>query len=330
MPNISTVLSKVNKYALPITLTENSGSTLTDQQVLIKLDSSFTGWDMINSDGSNIWFETEDWEPIYFWIEKIDTANKIAYIWVKVPSIPASSQTVINMCWGETNSYKAYHSGSGVFLFFDDLNSWSGWSNYGTGAVSHDTSTYFYGTGSLEKITNCDPNGGYKALGITIDRTSGSYALMYRARRGNGSGTDCYADRVGLEASSNWNGYSFNLGHSTGGTAQLSIDKRTSGSATVQGSTSLPSGNNATDIWYVAELVLTSSSVIATLYDENYNKIVSTSSTDTAYTTFDTFVVRGGRPYNVDVPRVMKYVSSPPGVSFGSWEYIGKIRIGFY
>ena len=111
----------LSAYRVPITIAEQSGNSLTDYAVKITLDSSWGGWSYVSSDGSDIFFTDDQENPLYFWIEQWDYANKHAVIWVKVPSIPANGTVTVYMWFGGTNPYNSYHDPEQVFMFFDDF-----------------------------------------------------------------------------------------------------------------------------------------------------------------------------------------------------------------
>jgi len=106
-------------YRRQITVTEQSGSGLTDYQILIELDSTNFDFSHANEDGSDIRFHDGN-NLLNYWIEKWDSANQEAKIWVKVPSIPANSSTSFYMCYGNPNVASA-SNGEDTFEFFDDF-----------------------------------------------------------------------------------------------------------------------------------------------------------------------------------------------------------------
>jgi hypothetical protein len=83
------------KYRKPITIS-NSGSALTDYQVLVTLDTqSLISAGKMSSDGGDIRFTDSDGNTLLsYWIESGINTNSTK-IWVKVPSIPASSLKII-------------------------------------------------------------------------------------------------------------------------------------------------------------------------------------------------------------------------------------------
>jgi len=111
------------KFRRPITITERSGSTLTDYQVAINLtyDSD------MQSDFSDIRFtwlnETSSEEiQIPYWIEeKVD--SQWAYVWVKVSEISANGNTTVYVYYGNTTPIESESNATTVFDFWDDASS---------------------------------------------------------------------------------------------------------------------------------------------------------------------------------------------------------------
>lgn len=106
-------------YRREVTVTENSGNTLTDYQVSILLNPSNFNYNKANSDGSDIRFTdannnllshyTENWNP-----------NGKSEIIVKVPNVPAGLMIPIVMYYGNPSAQST--STSTTFLFYDDFN----------------------------------------------------------------------------------------------------------------------------------------------------------------------------------------------------------------
>lgn len=124
------------QWRMPVQITENSGNALSNYQVLITVDTaSLISVGKMRADCGDIRFiDTTDSELAY-WLEKgCNTAD--TKIWVKVPSIPASSTETIYMYYGNL-SVSSMSNGSRVFLFYEDfesyslgeLNSQGGWHN---------------------------------------------------------------------------------------------------------------------------------------------------------------------------------------------------------
>jgi len=127
------------QYKRQITVTEQSGKDLTDYQILIELNSTNFDFSHANEDGSDIRFY--DGSNLYpYWIEKWDSSNQEAKIWVKVPSIPASSSTSFYMYYGNPNAASA-SNGEDTFEFFDDFDGTeidtNKWDIYGNPSLSN-------------------------------------------------------------------------------------------------------------------------------------------------------------------------------------------------
>lgn len=108
------------KYCNPIYISNPGGSTLTDFQVKITLDDTYD-FSKAKTGGDDIIFTQADGTTLLdYWIENWDITNKLATMWVKVPSIPGSGDTVIYMYYGNTTATEA-SDGENTFEFFDDF-----------------------------------------------------------------------------------------------------------------------------------------------------------------------------------------------------------------
>lgn len=87
-------------YRKPITITENSGSTLTDYQVNLTVD--YVSGKM-NSDFSDLRFTNSTGSELSYWIQSY-TASTSAKVWVKVPRIPASGTETIYVYYGNSTA----------------------------------------------------------------------------------------------------------------------------------------------------------------------------------------------------------------------------------
>jgi hypothetical protein len=103
------------QYRKPITLTENSGSTLSNFQVKLSINYAPS---KMKPDFSDLRFTTSDQiTPIPYWIESY-TPSIRATVWVKVPKIPASAATTIYMYYGNPSAVDA-SNGTATLEFFD-------------------------------------------------------------------------------------------------------------------------------------------------------------------------------------------------------------------
>lgn len=107
-------------YRRPITITERSGSTLTDYQVLVTLDtSSIIAQGKMRTDAGDLRFTASDGTSLPYWIES-GVNTSLTKIWVEVPSIPRSSTENIYAYYGNPSASSA-NSGDETFDFFDDF-----------------------------------------------------------------------------------------------------------------------------------------------------------------------------------------------------------------
>ena len=106
-------------YRRPITITNNSGSALSDYQVLVELNTDNFDYSKANDDGSDLRFTNADNTVKYdYWIEKWNTSGT-SKVWVKVPSIPAGDSTMY--MWYGNSAASSESNGDNTFLFFDDF-----------------------------------------------------------------------------------------------------------------------------------------------------------------------------------------------------------------
>jgi len=102
-----------------ISVQENSGKTLVDFQVFVEL--SGTNFPLeAKPDGVDIRFADENSKELTYWIEEWDYSTKKAIIWVKVPRIPANSETKLLMYYNNPSAAEV-SNGEATFNFFDDF-----------------------------------------------------------------------------------------------------------------------------------------------------------------------------------------------------------------
>ncbi|AFL95990.1 hypothetical protein CL1_1794 [Thermococcus cleftensis] len=121
-------IANTTVFCIPITVKENSGQTLYNYSVLVVLDDSANSnsenwsvdWNVINA--TNLYFTDDDGNPLYFWVQYLDTNNRIAYLWVKLPELDAGASRTICLTYGVwPNPYVSYNDPDNVFLLFDDF-----------------------------------------------------------------------------------------------------------------------------------------------------------------------------------------------------------------
>jgi hypothetical protein len=97
----------------------NTGSALTDYQVLVTLDGDFD-FNHAASDGADIRITAGDETTLLpFWIETWDATGETASIWVRVDSLPAGVNTLY-IYYGNPEADSA-SNGASTFIFFDDF-----------------------------------------------------------------------------------------------------------------------------------------------------------------------------------------------------------------
>lgn len=112
------------QYRAPITITEQSGSDLSCYQVRLTIDTaSLIAAGKLKSDCSDLRFTDANGKMLVHWLDtensQCNSANTV--VWVKVPSLLASSDAVLYMYYGNAVA-SSVSDGSAVFLFFDDFN----------------------------------------------------------------------------------------------------------------------------------------------------------------------------------------------------------------
>jgi len=130
-------------YRRPISVTNNIGSSLTDFQVKLSIDTStLIGASKMNNDCSDIRFTDEDKTTSlnYFIQSGCNTTSTV--IWVKVPSLPASTSKDIYMYYGYSSATAATN-GDNTFDFFDDFTGttldstkWTDWNPQTSGTMN--------------------------------------------------------------------------------------------------------------------------------------------------------------------------------------------------
>lgn len=110
-------------YSRDILIQDNSSNTLRNYSVLVELeDDNFPAEAQEN--GADIRFTDEDDNELDYWIENFTFSTKKARLWVKVPYIPANSQTKIKIFYG--NSEARSVSTSNILRYPDVSGSWKG------------------------------------------------------------------------------------------------------------------------------------------------------------------------------------------------------------
>jgi prepilin-type N-terminal cleavage/methylation domain-containing protein len=107
-------------YIRPVTIT-NTGSELTNYQVLVTVDTaSLILAGKMQSDCDDIRFiDSDQLTSLNYWIDSgCNTSSTL--VWVKVPSISASSSEIIYLYYGNPSAVAA-SNGDNTFIFYDDF-----------------------------------------------------------------------------------------------------------------------------------------------------------------------------------------------------------------
>ena len=285
-----------------ITITEQSGNSLSDYQVKITLGPGWDGWSYVSEDGSDLYFMDENDNPLYFWIESWDLANQQATIWVKVPSIPASSSVTIYMHYGGANPYASYNNASAVFDFYDDFLDLSSWRVVRTGgsgyAIAEDGYLKLKSTSSATTVDTPVTLSNI-AIDAKVHVVNGGEVFSIAATLGeyrtDGQPNDAY--RGG------WNGWA-------GSPNRQRIVKHIGGTGTDLAATS--EGLLANGETYLLTFIFRSPD----LKMANDGAVILTAS-DTTFTEFSYLALYAWATseYWIDWVRVRKYVEPEPGIS---------------
>lgn len=185
------------QYRKPITITENSGNTLTNFQIKVTLTTSNFDYSKANADGSDIRFADTTPTALSYWIGTWNPSGN-SEIWVKVPSIPASSQATIYIYYGNASATSA-SDGNGVFDFFDDFPGTSldsKWTASVAPIVSGGVARFNSGAAGLVNPLSFNLNSGYILEGrIIYYATESAYsgtlsAISSRYTQGGNGGAD--------------------------------------------------------------------------------------------------------------------------------------------
>ena len=179
-------------YRKAITVTEQSGNDLENFKFKISLDSSNFDFSKANSDGSDIRFTKDDGISLLsHWIEKWDSSNQEATIWIRIPSISANSSITIYMYYGNSSASDE----SSLYDTFSESDDFEGSSNIFTltsGAIFDSTyanrGSYSLhlqqGTGQVEKAyySFTTPSSGkiHQTLHLLIKGTGCGYVFAYK------------------------------------------------------------------------------------------------------------------------------------------------------
>lgn len=195
----------------------------------------------------------------------------------------------ITMDFGATTSYQQTDE---VIDFYDDFETFTGWTTQGTGTVTQSSAQAYAGTYSAYKQTNGDPNGAYKLLTNSVSRNYTLECWIFS----EGSRSVGGSDKIAIVNSSG-SGYNLRIDAST-----IYVEVRTNWStATTFSSASSTRINN---VWYrVVFIAYTDSTFRLEVYNSTGTQIglISQSISNTTHSgPFDRVAILGGYPYYVD------------------------------
>ncbi len=131
-------------------------SELTDYAVQLNLDASNFDFSHANTNGEDLRFVLPDGQSLEYWIESYDAVGEKARVWIKIPTLPSSTEIMIFMYFGNSSA-TVTSNGTNVFPFFDDFedNDISDWTQYSAtpGAITV--------TGGDVHITEQQDNNAY-------------------------------------------------------------------------------------------------------------------------------------------------------------------------
>jgi PKD repeat protein len=295
------------RYRMPIEIKEESGSTLTNYQVPVTVNTTSFDYSKAQANGDDLRFILNGAE-CHYWIETYNTSG-VSRIWVEVPTISANGTASVYMYYGNPTAGSS-SNGTNTFEFFDDFEDGdiSDWSQYSSGAVQiavdSDNNTV------LLKTANNDPHGGYSPS--FYNGALSDFEAVFRTKRINEVGGS--QNRYGIEDGS-FNGYGPRMQDFNSLPTSFAIERRNSGSGAdlVSKSTSVYEW----DTWMTVKFRKYGSNLEFELYDSSGVLAESISNSSSLYNSFDRFVVHGGREFYTDDIRVRKYTSPEPMVILG-------------
>ena len=284
------------------------GTPSADYQVKVEIDKAYFNYVKSYNNGADIRFYDTQGTKLSYWIEKWDTSGT-STMWVKIPK---AGTTTFYMYYGNSTA-TAESNGKSTFIFFDDMETWSGWTKYLSGNVSQDSTYSYSGTYSAHKTTSSDPNGAYIQLPNSLGR---DIMLEFWVNR-NSTYVGGGADRIGV-IDDNGNGYGFMVSHNKITTkGGLYIDRRSSyGVPSYVGSIG---GNDMSvkNTWRKATLSIGSDNSITATHSVPGSFDYTASGTDATTNSFSRIYIFGGFDYWIDDLRIRKKAPTEPVTTTG-------------
>ena len=296
------------KYKRDITINNISNSnSLTNYQVLITVDTATPiSAGKMRSDCGDIRFY-DGITPLNYWIEGgINTTS--TQIWVKIPSIPASSTKVIQMYYGNPN-LGSISSGDNTFLFFDDFSGAAlDWTNKWQ-STDHTLYTVSSGVLTLNYLTNT----------TKLLQTKNSFANFEARFAARETTRQLYADFP--TTLGDWNSIDcFVFGDTTSTNLGYYINHINQGDVTI-----------STATWYYNRVIILGTSVHFTTYTDSawsnvlFDKSETSSLSGARYPSFFAFISTASG-CQLDFIYIRNYSNPDPAISVGT-EYTIPIRI---
>lgn len=174
------------RWTRRVIITEQSGNDLTDYQVLVTLTWKNFEFHKAEADGRDIRFvDPSTWRFLPYWIEKWDSENYLAKVWVKVPSIPANSTKEIYLLYGNPEAV-SMSDGKSTFVFFEDWENWTGTT----------TNPEYHGWEILDKDTNPTYQGDIQVNDTIVYTGNYSVKKNYGVARVDRSDLPGYLDVI--------------------------------------------------------------------------------------------------------------------------------------
>ena len=302
------------KYRRTVTVTEQSGSNLTDYQVPVELDSGNFDFTHTQTNGEDVRFVDTNGNFLNYWIEDWDAVSESAKVWVKVASIPANSSVEIYMYYGNSSVSDASDSDA-TFEFFDDFSNADKW-------TSGDPSNLYISGGVLHFQESTVAN---RYIYVTDFPEINDFAFQFKLRI-TGESTDYTITTIGIQDAvgvvydggvDNFAGY---MGYANGN-AQYSY-RKTAGS----GSSSSNAYSYVLGTWYGIKVFKYGENTSIEVWNSDFSsKLGGPESVAGSPTSgLDEFVLSqrssGGLHGDMDDIRVRKYTSPEPTVTIGEEE----------
>ena len=300
-----------------VRITNTATSTLTNTQVKMvvpydtDMRSHFEDLRFTDSSGTT---------SIPFWVEASTTVTT-ATVWVKVPSLPASSFADVFMYFGNATGTIA-SDGLSTFKFFDDFNSgnitlYSG----DTTLFANNTAFNYegsYGLSASAGNTTAQTTSGIGQASVGVGRDT-TFRFFQYIDMSTGSGDEpCFIFGMQSPITVHQN---YGVCLSPFGADHVVIAKNVAYNGRSDGSTQLSSkGVTFTTGWYETSVdwIATNNQINVNVYDSNGSFFASTSASDSTYTSggvgFSFWGMHGGW----DIPQARVYNYIIPTVAFGT------------